>query len=79
MDRLSVILHLVSMQRVEIALDMRNNRAVMINKPVKLDFISSSHYCINIMNNKNKNIKWEDQVLATAEDCIPKGKRNENE
>lgn len=48
----------------------------MINKPVKLDFTSTSHYCINIMDNKNKNIKWEDHVLATAEDGTPKEKKN---
>ncbi len=56
------------MKRTGTVLDMENDRAVMFNKSVKLDFTSSGHYCVNIMDKDNKNIQVDEQVLATTED-----------
>lgn len=59
---------------------MDHDRAVMFNHPVKVDFTRSSHYCVNIMDNKNKvNIKKEDQVLVATEDVTPAGTQSQYE
>lgn len=68
------------MKRAGTVLDMEHNRAVRFNNPVKLDFTSSCHYCVNIMDNKNKeNIKKEDQVLAATEDVTPAEAQSQDE
>lgn len=74
-----LLLSKASVKRAGKVPDMENDRVVMFNKPVKPDFTSSSHNCVNIMDNKKKNIQWDDQILATAEDGTPKGKKNEHE
>lgn len=43
---------------------MENDSVMMFNKPVKHDITSSGHYCVNIMDGKNKNAHWGDRVLA---------------
>ena len=47
-----LLLSKASMKRAGTVLDMEHDRAVMFNKPVKLDFTSSGHYCVNIIDNK---------------------------
>lgn len=56
-----------SMKRAGTVLDMENDNNVMFSQPVKLDFTSSCHYCVSIMDN-NKRIQFDEQALATAED-----------
>lgn len=56
------------MKRAGTVLDMENDSAVMFSQPVKLDFTSSGHYCVNIMDNEKKNIQGDDCVLVAAED-----------
>lgn len=54
-------------------LDMENDKAIMFSQPVKLEFTSSGHYCVNIGGNGGnlKDIQCNEQILAIAED-IPK-------
>lgn len=61
-------------------LDMENDRAVMFNQPVKLDFTSSGHYCVNIMDRKDKTIQDDDQVLSVVgvEDTLNEQRFSEN-
>lgn len=67
-----LLLSKAAMKRTGTVLDMEHDRVVMFNSPVNLDFTSSGHYCVNIMDNKNKeNIKKEDWVLAATEDVSP--------
>lgn len=70
-----LLLSKASMKRAGTVLDMEHDRAVMYNKPVKLDFTSSGHYCVNIIDNKSENIKKEDQVLTATEDSIPEERK----
>ncbi len=49
-----LLLNKASMKRAGTVLDMEEDRAVMFNKPVKLDFTSSGHYCVNIMDDKSR-------------------------
>lgn len=58
---------------------MENDRAMMFNKPVKLDFTSSGHYCVNIMKNKNKSIQCDEWVLTAAENDTLSENRDEHE
>ncbi len=74
-----LLLSKASMKRAGTVLDMENDRAVMFNKPVKLDFTSSGHYCVNIMNNKSKSIQCDEQVLTTAENDTLSEKKDEHE
>lgn len=62
-DEISLLLSKASMKRAGTVLDMENDSAVMFNKPVKLDFTSSGHYCVNIVNNKSKNVQCDEQVF----------------
>ena len=43
---------------------MEKDSTVMFSRPVKLDFTSSCHYCMNIMDNEGQNIKDDDYVLV---------------
>ena len=72
-----LLLSKASMKRAGTVLDMEHDRAMMFNKPVKLDFTSSGHYCVNLMDNKCENTK-EDHVLTITEDSIPKEKKEED-
>lgn len=74
-----LLLSKASMKRAGTVPDMENDRAVMFNKPVKLDFTSSGHYCVNIMNNKSKSIQCDEQVLTTAENDTLSEKKDEHE
>lgn len=74
-----LLLSKTSMKRAGTVLDMENDRAVMFNKPIKLDFTSSGHYCVNITDNNKDNIQKNDQVLATTENAIPKEKQEKHE
>lgn len=69
-----LLLSKASMKRAGTVLDMEHGRAIMFNKPVKLDFTSSGHYCVNLMDNKCENTKKEDHVLTTTEDSTPEEK-----
>lgn len=55
-----LLLSKATMKRAGTVLDMKNDRAVMFNKPVKLDFKSSGHYCVRIVNNKNRRIQYDE-------------------
>ena len=75
-----LLLSKASMKRAGTVLDMEHDRAVMFNNPIKLEFTSSGHYCVNIMDNKSdKNIKKEDQVLTATEESTPADKQTEDE
>lgn len=71
-----LLLSKVSLKRAGTVLYMKNDRAVMFNQPVELEFTSSGHYCVNIMDNESspKDMKCSEQILATAEE-----ERNEDE
>lgn len=74
-----LLLSKASMKRTGRVLDIENDRSVMFNKPVKPDFTSSGHYCVNIMNNKNKSIHYDEQLLAAAEDGTSNENKNEHD
>ncbi len=71
-----LLLSKVSLKRAGTVLDMKNDRAVMFNQPVELEFTSSGHYCVNIMDNESspKDMKCSEQILATHEE-----ERNDDE
>lgn len=61
-----------SMKRAGTVLEMENDRAVMFNKPVRLDFTSSGRYSVNIMNNNKRYFKvmnrcWQLQKITLKE------------
>ncbi|XDV39471.1 hypothetical protein PO909_008715, partial [Leuciscus waleckii] len=64
-----LLLSKTSLKRAGTVLDMEIDSAVMFNQPVKLDFTSSGHYCVNIVDNDNKNPAHSDQIL-TVEDKL---------
>lgn len=66
--KIPLLLSKASMKRAGTVLDMENDKALMFNQPVKLDFTSSGHYCVNIMDRKDKTIQSDDQILVAAED-----------
>lgn len=71
-----LLLSKASMKRAGTVLDMENDSAVMFSKPVKLDFTSSGHYCVNIMDNEKKNIQSDDCVLVAVEDVTLEEQKN---
>ena len=73
-----LLLSKASMKKAGTVLDMENDRAVMFNKPVKLDFTSSGHYCVNIMDNKTKGHEenqCENEILIISEEMSSAAKR----
>ncbi|XP_071317640.1 CD166 antigen homolog A isoform X1 [Trachinotus anak] len=66
-----LLLSKASMKRAGTVLDMENDKAVMFNKPVKLYFTSSGHYCVNIIDNKQKGqeeSQCENEILINSEE-----------
>lgn len=75
--KIPLLLSKASIKRAGTVLDMENDHVVMFKQPVKLDFTSSGHYCVNIMDKKGENIQGDDQDLVTAEDVTLKEQRNQ--
>ncbi len=73
-----LLLSKASMKRAGTVLDMEEDRAVMFNKPVKLDFTSSGHYCVNIMDDKSRGheeSQCENEILIISEEMSSAAKR----
>lgn len=73
-----LLLSKASMKRAGTVLDMEKDRAVMFNKPVKHNFTSSGHYCVNIMDNKTKGheeSQCENEILIILEEMSAAEKR----
>lgn len=64
-----LLLSKTSLKRAGTVLDMEHDSAVMFNQPVKLDFTSSGHYCVNIVDSENK-CPNDDQILTTTEEEV---------
>lgn len=77
--KIPLLLSKASMKRAETVLDMKNDSAVMFKQPVKLDFTSSGHYCVNIMDKDSKAIQVNDRILISteSEDATPCEYRDE--
>lgn len=75
-----LLLSKTSLKRAGTVLDMEHDRAMMFNQPVELEFSSSGHYCVNIMDKKAKlkHSQCREQVLTTAENDDLKERDNEN-
>ncbi|CAL9707805.1 unnamed protein product [Knipowitschia caucasica] len=65
-----LLLSKTSLKRAGTVLDMEKDSAVMFNQPVKLDFTSSGHYCVNIVDNENSCPTSADQILTTIEEEV---------
>lgn len=63
-----LLLSKASLKRAGTVSDMKNDRAAMFNQPIELDFTSSGHYCVNIMDNESssKDMHSNEQILTTA-------------
>lgn len=57
---------------------MENNTAVIFIQPLKLKFTSSGHYCVNIIDNEDKNTQGDVHILVAAGDATLKEQRNED-
>lgn len=67
-----------SLKKAETILDIKHDKAHMFNQPVDLDFTSSGHYCVNILDKKTlTESTYEDQeeVLQITENMSPDQKR----
>ncbi|CAG2196723.1 unnamed protein product [Mytilus edulis] len=62
-----LLLSKASLKKAGTVLDLKNDRAIMFNKPVELEFTSSGHYCVNIVKTKpeiqNSPVNVEENVL----------------
>uniref|UniRef100_M4AZE1 Integrase catalytic domain-containing protein n=1 Tax=Xiphophorus maculatus TaxID=8083 RepID=M4AZE1_XIPMA len=65
-----LLLSKASLKRAGTVLDMERDSAVMFNQPVKLDFTSSGHYCVNIVDSDNRNFIHSDKLLEATEEEI---------
>lgn len=65
--KIPLLLSKTSMKRAGTVLDMESDSATMFSQSVKLDFTSSGHYCVNILDNEDKDYQQSDQVLMAAE------------
>lgn len=65
-----LLLSKTSLKRAGTVLDMESDSATMFNQPVKLDFTSSGHYCVNIVDSEDRSPAQSDQILATTEEEI---------
>ena len=52
----------ISSKKAGIVLDLQNDKAVMFENPVNLQFTFSGHYCINSL---DKNIEWKTGIYST--------------
>ncbi|VDI16939.1 Hypothetical predicted protein [Mytilus galloprovincialis] len=68
-----------SLKKAGTVLDLKNDRAIMFNKPVELEFTSSGHYCVNIVKTKpeiqNLPVNVEENVLNITDDMSTAEKR----
>lgn len=65
-----LLLSKTSLKRAGTILDMENDSAVMFNQPVKLDFTSSGHYCVDIVGSEDACPTYCDQILANTEEEV---------
>ncbi|VDI61048.1 Hypothetical predicted protein [Mytilus galloprovincialis] len=74
-----LLLSKASLKKAGTVLDLKNDRAIMFNKPVELEFTSSGHYCVNIVKTKpeiqNVNVNIEENVLNITDDMSTAEKR----
>ena len=64
--KIPLLLSKSSMKKAGTVLNMENGSAVMFNQPVQLDFASSGHYCVNIMDTGGEPSKSDDCVLVAT-------------
>lgn len=76
--KIPLLLSKESMKRAGTVLNMENDHVVMFSQPVKPDFTSSGHYCVNTMDKEGENIHGDDHDLVAAEDVTLKEQRNED-
>ncbi|CAG2194339.1 unnamed protein product [Mytilus edulis] len=76
-----LLLSKASLKKAGTVLDLKNDRAIMFNKPLKIKLTSSGHYCVNIVKTKpeiqNVNVNIEQNVLNITDDMSVK-QRNSN-
>lgn len=49
----------------------------MFNKPVKFNFTSSSHYCVNMMNNNEQSVHHDNNLEVDVEAAQEQGSEEE--
>ncbi|CAG2196696.1 unnamed protein product [Mytilus edulis] len=74
-----LLLSKASLKKAGTVLDLKNDRAIMFNKPVELEFTSSGHYCVNIVKTKpeiqNSPVNVEENVLNITDGMSTAEKR----
>ncbi|CAC5413707.1 unnamed protein product [Mytilus coruscus] len=71
-----LLLSKASLKKAGTVLDFKNDRAIMFNKPVELEFTSSGHYCVNIVKTKPEiHVNSEENVLNITDDTSTAEKR----
>ncbi|CAG2196706.1 unnamed protein product [Mytilus edulis] len=74
-----LLLSKASLKKAGTVLDLKNDRAIMFNKPVELEFTSSGHYCVNIVKTKpeikNLPVNVEENVLYITDGMSTAEKR----
>lgn len=63
-----------SLKKAGTILDLRNDKATMFNEPVELEFTSSGHYCVNILDTFQDECA-EDEVLVIEDNMTEKEKK----
>ena len=71
-----------SLKKAGTILDLKNDQATMFERPVKLEFTSSGHYCINILKdrleNRNETLQ-EEEILEITGNMSSEEKKDSNE
>lgn len=76
-SEIPLLLSKSSLKKAGTVLDLRNDKAIMFNEPVELEFTSSGHYCVNLLDSlhsKTDNID-EEVVLAVESGMTEKEKK----
>lgn len=77
-----MLLSKASLKRASAVLDIANDKATMFKQPVKLEQISSGHYCVNLRDDSNLDEKEtsesktqiENEIIAVTENMTTKEK-----
>ncbi|KAK6187111.1 hypothetical protein SNE40_005204 [Patella caerulea] len=62
-----LLLSKTSLKRAETVLDLNNDRAMMFNREIQLNFTSTGHYCIDITPTENGQNKFHNEILLFEE------------
>lgn len=72
-----MLLSKASLKKASAVLDTAHDKATMFKQPVKLELKSSGHYCVNLRDENNQDIKEtqsEEEILIDRENMTTKEK-----